>query len=202
MCMVHTAPHIAPRTQLVSADDVGRRAPPVRRTQHGRAASPMLAQPHRVAASTLCCIAMRACSGLIMRLGAGSHVALAQPHWRPVPCTHADRAGSTRVRRKAADGAPHLHHRDLREVRAAVSECAPSLAPQPPLPRAFPCASLALTAPASRRSVIEPALPWPPLPEHLGLLRIESIESMSAMCARGPPPIGTALWPCSPAPRR
>ena len=84
----------APSSCCVSADDVARRAPPVRRTQHGRAASPMLAQPHRVAASTLCCIAMRACSGLIMRLGAGSHVALAQPHWRPVPCTHADRAGS------------------------------------------------------------------------------------------------------------
>lgn len=38
------------------------------------------------------------------------------------------------------------------------SQNVPSLTPQPPLPRVFLCASLALTAPAPRRSVIEPAL--------------------------------------------
>ena len=85
----------------------------MRLTQRGRTASPMLAQPHRVTASTHCCIAMRACSGLIMRLGASSHAALAQPYWRSLPCTYADHAGSTRVRRKATDDAPRLRHRDF-----------------------------------------------------------------------------------------
>ena len=193
--MVHTAPHIAP-----ARDDVGRRAPPVRRTQHGRAASPMLAQPHRVAASTLCCIAMRACSGLIMRLGAGSHVALAQPHWRPVPCTHADRAGSTRVRRKAADGAPHLHHRDLRQVRAAVSEWAlsrTSTALASCFPVCFPCTHCARYAQVGDRAgsaVASAARASRPLAHR------EHREHVSHVRPRAP--THTALWPCSPAPRR
>ena len=82
-------------------------------------------------------------------------MALAQPHWRPVPCTHADRAGSTRVRRKAADGAPHLHHRDLREVRAAVSEWALSrilAAPASCHPVCFPCTHCARFAQVGDRA--------------------------------------------------
>ena len=66
------------------------------------------------------------------------------------------------------------------------SQNVPSLAPQPPLPRAFPCASLALTAPPWRRSVPELSLLWPAVPEQLGSLRIENSNILESMWARGP----------------
>ena len=115
---------------------VARRAPPVRRTQHGRAASPMLAHPHRVAASTLCCIAMRACSDLIMRLGADSVACGCGRRYRPVggPCPAPTLTVPARL---ACDG------RRLMVLLAIViercvqrSQNVPSIALQLPLPRA------------------------------------------------------------------
>ena len=165
---------------------VDRTCAPVRRTQRGRTASPMLAQPSSRGSEH----ALLHCDACMLRPHHATRCRLRRmwlwpslsPCWRPVPCTYADRAGSTRVRRKAADGAPRHRHR---EVRAAVPECALHRPAVALAPCVLPCAaSLALTVPASRRSVMERSLLSPSLPESLGTLRIKSFGSFAARCTR------------------
>ena len=110
----------------------------VRCAAHSAAALPRPCWPsrHRVAASTLCCIAMRACSDLIMRLGADSVACGCGRRYRPVggPCPAPTLTVPARL---ACDG------RRLMVLLAIViercvqrSQNVPSIALQLPLPRA------------------------------------------------------------------
>ena len=137
-------------------------------------------------------------------------MALAQPHWRPVPCTYADHAGPTRVRRKAADGALRHRHRDLREVRAAVSECAlsrTSAALASCYPVCFPCTHCARYAQVGDRagSAVASAARAPrPLAhrehrEHVSHVRPRAPTHWHCLVALQPCPTAlTVRLPCMP----